>query len=53
MEFRFSIYEDAFCIFFLYGIFSLFYKICYNVEVIKEEYYEAKIFTNDDAILGN
>ena len=35
----------------MYGIFSLFYKICYNGEVIKEEYYEAKIFTNQDAIV--
>ncbi len=42
-----------FASFFDSEIFSLFYKICYNVKVIKEGYHEAKVFTDDDAIFRN
>ncbi len=53
---RNSLKADGRCflhIFFDSEIFSLFYKICYNIKVIKEGYHEAKVFTDDDAISRN
>ena len=50
VEFTFTINLASF---FDSEIFSLFYKICYNIKVIKEGYHEAKIFTDDDAISRN
>ena len=48
-----SWWKMLFASFFDSEIFSLFYKICYNVKVIKEGYHEAKVFTDDDAIFRN